>query len=184
MGKKTKTLAVLVFCWGLGAPLGAQPAPRFFLDRVLEVQGCLPKEGDSAAEARRESILLQKLSHARDNFPVHLNPALSLSPRPGEKLWVFYDSVCRGSLVVRGLKAQKTGGPIPVKAWFELDASSLPATVEGNGRWLERALYLEARPSEKEPTPIPPAPGLQAQPEYVCQQLFTRMMQGLKNPPP
>jgi hypothetical protein len=166
------------------SPLWAQPAPRFYLNRMIQVQGCQPKEDNSAVEARRESAFLQKTTRVRDNFPVHLSPSLLFSPRPGEKLWVFYDSACRGSVMVRGLKAQKTGGKITAIGWFEVDASALPVSIDGDPRWLERAVYLEARPSEKEPIGPAAGPTPEILPEYDSQQIFTRMLEGLKNPPP
>ncbi|HET9870963.1 MAG TPA: hypothetical protein VFR02_10775, partial [bacterium] len=153
MRKKVMGVAwsFLLLALGSDAPLQAQTTPRFFLDRMVEVQGFAPQAGDEAREAGRESALLRKLEAKAGTAAVRLPASPRFSPRPGERLWVFYGSACRGSAVVKGLKAQKVPGPIPARAWFELDASSLPATVNGNGHWLERAVYLEARPSDKEP---------------------------------
>ena len=175
-----------ILAWLLGGAAFAQPVPRFYLDRSVEVQGCAPREGDAAREERREAALLQRMQKTVGNLPHDLAPSLLLSPRKGEKLWVFYDSVCRGSVDARGFKAQKMSGKIPVSAWFHFEAPALPVTLNGSGRWTERAVYLEAVSSQPETVASANAtvcvPVIL--PEYTSQQIFTQMLVGLKNPPP
>ncbi len=176
----------LILAWFVGDAAFAQPAPRFFLDRLVEVQGCAPREGDTAREERREAALLQRMKKTMGAFPHDLAPSLSLSPLKNEKLWVFYDSVCRGSVEVGGFKAQKIIGKIPVCAWFHFEAASLPATLDGTSRWTERAVYLEDASSSPRTVASDRATdfGPILLPEYSSQQIFTQMLAGLKNPPP
>ena len=181
---KKEVILVGAFLAGLNGfePLSAQPAPRFFLDRLVEVQGCAPREGDAAREERREAALLQRMKKTVGTLPHDLAPSLSLSPRKGEKLWAFYDSVCRGSVEASGFKAQKLSGKIPVSAWFHFESPNLPVSINGNGRWTERAIYLEAESIGTSDGVTGSGPVIL--PEYTSQQLFTQMLMGLKNPPP
>jgi hypothetical protein len=166
--------------------LHAQSTPRFFVDRLVEVQGYSPRQGDLAREERRETALLRLVKNSVGTLPVDLAHSLALSPRKNEKLWVFYDSACQGSVEVSGLKAQKLNGKIPALGWFHFENASLPVSINGNRLWNERAVYIEAESSEKMPPSSAATTEIQPVilPEYSSQQLFTRMLVGLKTPPP
>ncbi|MGH7738857.1 MAG: hypothetical protein ACREL1_01805, partial [bacterium] len=125
-----------------GTTAWAGSDPQFFLDRLVEVRGCPPREDNFTDETRRESKLALLAGRSLKSKAKTLKASAGLSPRPGQKLWVFYDSVCRGSVVVKGFQAKKVGGKVPVLAWFDFKKSSLPVSINGNGHWMDRAVYL------------------------------------------
>jgi hypothetical protein len=132
------------------SPSPGQGNPRIYVDRFFEMKGLSPRENDFKTENQRD-VRLAGWSASSTFFLKPAAASNAILPRQNQPLLVFYDSTLQGTAVPARFEVDRnTDGLFGL---FDFNPGSLPAEVEGNGRWENSAVYVS------DSGPLRPFPG-------------------------